>query len=385
MRTLIRIIKWMLIVLCLFYITLVISGKTYLIKALANTYLKGRPGPSINEFRIFDNRIVAANISQPWPLSSAYNEKQLSKAQRKVFDDFKTVAFVVVKNDSLLYEEYWDGISDTSHTNSFSMAKTIVSMLVGVAIHENKIKSLDQAVGDFIPKYSDGPNAKLTIKNLLTMSSGIDFDEAYNGHPFAYPAAAYYGNDLISLTLGFDVTEEPGKTWNYQSGNTQLLTMVLTKATGKSLSEYASEKLWKPIGANENAYWSLDHKNGIEKGYCCFNSNAKDFARLGALYLHNGSWKGQQLVPSDYVKESILPANLLDTEGKANSIYGYGWWLTNYQNHSVYYMRGIQGQYIFVIPDKNLVVVRLGHLRSNEKENDHPKDIFIYLNAALNM
>lgn len=384
MNTLKKILKWFLIVLLVLIASLFLSGKTYLFKAVANTYFKGRSAPSISEYHIFSNRKVETENPQNWPAARDYNQSKLSSEARKAIESYQTVAFLVLKNDSVKYEEYWDGFSDTSHSNSFSMGKTIVSILTGIAIDEHKIKSVDEPIGDFLPEFAKGANAKVTIKNLLTMSSGINFDEDYI-NPFAYPAAAYYGNDLKELTYSYQVTEEPGKVWNYLSGNTELLSFIVAKAVGKSISEYASEKLWKPMGANKDAYWSLDHEGGVEKGYCCFNSNARDFARFGALYLHEGNWKGTQLVSKDYVHQSIVPANLIDDNGAKNNKYGYSWWLLNYKNHNIFYMRGILGQYVFVIPDNNMVVVRLGHKRDKVKVNDHPKDVYVFLDAALSM
>ena len=384
MRILRKILKWLVIVVVLLCLAIFVSGKTYLFKAVANTYLKGRSGPSINEYKIFSYNTIATSKPMDWQSAKDYNQYKLSAEQRAGIEKYQTIAFLVLKNDSVKYEEYWDGFSDTSHTNSFSMAKTIVGILTGLAIDERKIKSVDEPIGDFLPEFAKGANAKVTIKNLLTMSSGINFVENYN-NPFAYPAAAYYGEDLKELTCSYRVTEEPGKTWNYLSGNTELLSFIVAKASGKSLSEYASEKLWKPMGANHTAIWSLDHEGGVEKGYCCFNSNARDFARFGALYLHEGNWNGTQLVSKDYVRQSVTPADLIDDNGGKNNKYGYSWWLLNYKNHYIYYMRGILGQYVFVIPDKNMVVVRLGHKRDKEKINDHPKDVYVFLDAALAM
>jgi CubicO group peptidase (beta-lactamase class C family) len=384
MRLLKKTGKWFLILLVIFCLSLFLTEKVYLFKALANTYLKGRTGPSISEYAIFSNNKVEVGMPQPWAVAADYNRHKFSNNERSLIEKYKTVAFLVVKNDSIKYEEYWDGFSDTSHTNSFSMGKTIVSILAGIAIDEHKIKSVNQPIVDFLPEFAKGSNAKVTVKHLLTMSSGINFDEDYV-NPFAYPAAAYYGSDLKELTYAYQVTEEPGKVWNYLSGNTELLAFVIEKAVGKSISEYAEEKLWKPMGAVHHAYWSLDRPGGTEKGYCCFNSNARDFARFGSLYLHEGNWKGSQLVSKQYVKESISAADLIDDNGQKNNKYGYCWWLLNYKNHFIYYMRGILGQYVFVIPDKNLVVVRLGHERDKEKINDHPKDVYVFLDAALAM
>ena len=379
-----KILKWLFLVVIILNALIIFPGKTYLYKAVANTYLKGRGGPTISEYTIFSNREVKASPTpQEWPLSTRYNKKTISENNIHEFEKYETIAYLIVKNDSIIYEQYWDGYNENSITNSFSMAKTFVSMLVGIAIEEGKIKSMDDPVANYLPDYSSEDGKKLTIKHLLTMSSGINFDENYK-NPLAYPAYAYYGTDLKELTYKYKITEEPGKVFKYLSGNTELLALTLEKAVGKPISEYASEKLWIPMGAKNTAYWSLDHENGMEKAYCCFNSNARDFSRFGQLYLKNGNWKGKQLVPEQYVKNSIKPADLLTVKGKKNKIYGYSWWLVDYKNHNLFYARGIAGQYIFVIPDMNMVVVRLGKKRDMDYE-DHPDDIFIYLDAALEM
>lgn len=386
MKTLKKIGKWFLIIFVILNIAIIVSGKTYLYKGIANTYLKGRSGPSIDEYKIFNSREVAAGQHIPWNYSKKYNSKKIPDALSKEFETMQTIGYVIVKDDSLIHEQYWDGYGKDSHTNSFSMAKTFVGILIGIAIDEGKIKSLDQHVGDFLPEYKEGENSKLTIEHLLTMSSGIDFDEDYV-NPFAYPAAAYYGSDLKKLTDKYSVKETPGKTFKYLSGNSVLLAFVLEKATGKTLSEYAAEKLWKPIGAKNKAFWSIDHENGIEKAYCCFNSNAPDFARIGELFLDSGKVNGTQVVSTEYVLKSVQPAELIDVNGKKNDKYGYAWWLIpNHKGHYIYYARGILGQYIICIPDKNMVVVRLGKKRVKPlPSEDHPKDMFAYIDAALEM
>ena len=376
--------KWFAIVLIVLNILILATGNTHIYKGLQNTYLKGRSGPSPLEYTIFENEEIKASKEIVWAVSKNYNKSEISVDARKVLEEFKSLAFLVFKNDSILYEEYWDEGAKGSITNSFSMAKTFVSVLVGIAIGEGKIKNVDQAVGDFLPEFKVGDNAQLTVKHLLTMSSGIDFDEDYVS-PVAYPAKAYYGTDIRTLTMKYKLTEAPGKVFKYLSGNTELLAFVLEKATGKSISQYASEKLWIPIGASKSAFWSLDHKDGVEKAYCCFNSNARDFARIGALYMHGGNWHGQQIVPEEYVKNSIVPANLMDEENKPNDRYGYSWWMLNYKNMHIYYARGILGQYVVAIPDKNILMVRLGHKRSKERINDHPADLFTYIDAALDL
>jgi len=378
--------KGLLIFLVVLNLAILFSGKTYLYKGIANTYLKGRSGPSIEEYTIFENREVKAGNYQAWHKSALYNSAKIPAPLEPRFSEMQTVAFVVIKNDSLIHEQYWDGYNEDAHSNSFSMAKTFVSILIGAAIDDGKIKSVDQPVSDFLETFKEGENQKLTIKHLLTMSSGINFDEDYVS-PFAYPAQAYYGSEIIELTNKYKVTEEPGKKFKYLSGNSELLGMIIEKATGKKLSEYMSEKLWTPIGAKNSAFWSLDHKDGMEKAYCCFNSNAPDFARIGQLFLDTGKWNGTQLINQEYVLNSIIPADLVnDSDGEKNDKYGYAWWLIpNYRNHSIFYARGILGQYIVCIPDKNLVVVRLGKKREKRAGNNHPEDVFYYIDAALDM
>lgn len=379
-----KILKWFLIILIVLNLAIIVFGKTYIYKGVANTYLKGRSGPSPTEYKIFDNREIKAGNYQKWDVSKNYNSKKITEEQQSEFAALQTIAYVVVKNDSLIHEQYWDGFGEDSYSNSFSMAKSFVSVLIGMAIDEGKIKSVDQPVTDFLPEFNDNRTPKLTIKHLLTMSSGINFDENYVS-PFAYPAEAYYGTDLKKLTYSYKTVSEPGKEFIYLSGNTELLSFILSKATGKTLSEYASEKLWKPIGAKNSAFWSLDHKNGEEKAYCCFNSNAPDFARIGKLYLDSGRWNGRQLIAEQYVINSTTPADLI-SNGEKNTEYGYAWWtIPEYKNHRIFYARGILGQYIICIPDKKMVIVRLGGKRKAERLNDHPLDVYMYIDAALDM
>ncbi|MBI4945266.1 MAG: serine hydrolase [Bacteroidetes bacterium] len=382
-----KLLKWLLILLVVLNVLILVSGKTYIYKGFVNTYMKGRSTADIDEYKIFDNRVVKAGIQHSeWALRKDYNSTKIPSQYMGDMAKMQTIAYLIVKEDSIRHEEYWGGYSDTSHTSSFSMAKTFISILVGIAIEEGKIKSIDEPVGDFIPEYKEGNKCKITIRHLLSMSSGINFDESYI-NPIGFAAEAYYGSDLRKLIFKYDATDEPGKVFEYKSGNTQLLGFVLRKATGMSVSDYASEKLWKPIEAEHDAYWSLDHKDGDEKAYCCFNSNVRDFARIGKLYLDSGRWNGKQVVPEKYVLESIQPAPTLDKDEQSkNNRYGYSWWLVpNYKGHNIFYARGILGQYIIMIPDLKMIVVRLGKKRDRTLINGHPADLYRYIDVALEM
>lgn len=386
MNILKKIGKWILIILVILNIAILISGKFYLYKLIANTLLQGRMGPSLTEYTIFENREVKAGTEQPWNISKNYNKKTIPVVHLQEAEKMKTIAYIIIKDDSIVHEQYWDGFDENSHTNSFSAAKTIVSILIGVAIDEGKIKSVDEPIGDFLPEYKEGKGAPITIKHLLTMSSGINFDENYI-NPFSYPAVAYYDTDINGILKNYKAVDEPGKVFKYLGGNTQLLASILEKVTGKTVSDYASEKLWIPIGAKNTAYWSLDKKDGTEKASCCFNSNARDFARIGKLYLDSGKWNGKQLVSLDYVLNSIKPADLIDESGKKNEKYGYQWWtIPQYKGHDIFYMRGILGQYVLCIPDQKMIVIRLGHKREKTTPGqDHPGDVYHYVDAALEM
>ncbi|MFD2514733.1 serine hydrolase domain-containing protein [Pontibacter locisalis] len=353
------------------------AEKSYIYKAVLYNFA------DIDDHKIFEQREIDAPFkSQPWPLSEKYNKLKMPSDLERLHEEIESVAFLVVKEDSILYEQYWDGYSDESLSNSFSMAKSIVSMLIGIAIKEGKIKSVEQPVGDFLPEFKEGDKAKIKIKHLLWMSSGLNWDESYS-NPLSMTTEAYYGSDLEKIIARLKPVQEPGEEFTYKSGDTQVLGFVLKAATGKNLSEYAEEKLWKPLGAKEDAEWSIDRPKGIEKAYCCFFSNARDFARLGKLYLQNGVWNGDTIISPSYVKASITPSGLVDASDKEKvDFYGYQWWLLpNYKGQDIFYARGILGQYIIVIPEKDIVIVRLGKKRA-ERIGKHPGEVMAMIDAV---
>jgi len=352
--------------------------------------------PKIDQYTIFDNRNVAASDPQPWDFAENVTDRVIAPEFESDFSKYQTVAFVVVQHNKIIFEQYWKNYTPISLSNSFSMSKSIISLLVGCAIKDGSIKSVDQPVSDFLPEWTSFEGKKLTIKDLLTMSAGVEWDESHNSL-FSKTTEAYYGKDLWKLTLTEKLVEKPGVRFNYQSGVSQILAFLLQKATGKSVSQYASEKIWTPIQAEEDAVWSLDHKKGMEKAYCCFNSNARDFARLGQLILNKGRWNGKQVVDSNYIKEATTPATWLQYTPKTSqnesvsvkpvpcTFYGYQFWIANYQGLKVPYFRGILGQYILVIPELDAVIVRLGKKRDKEYnlQQDYTKDLDIWLKAGI--
>lgn len=380
-------IIYIVVGLSVVHLLILANNYDYLYTVIQMTVLKGKLGPSIDEYSAFSNRVVEApNQAQPWPEAQNYNQTPVPQEHLTELEELHSVAYLIIKDDSVQTEMYWDNYSDSSLSNSFSMAKSMVSFAVGSLITQGKINSVNDPVCAYLSNYCEGLAAELTIQDLLTMSSGINFDEHYL-NPLAYPAKANYGRDLKELNKEYQVTQKPGEVFSYQSGTTQLLAFLVEEVSGKKLSQYITEHFWKPMGASRGALWSLDHENGHEKAFCCFNSNARDFARWGYLALHQGNWKGKQLIDSSYVKEATSPATWLEeTNGETNQRYGYQWWtFPNYNGkYDLYYMRGILGQYVIVIPEENMVVVRLGHQRRRSGDN-HPKDFYHWVDAALEM
>ncbi len=356
-----------------------IPSQRYVPKALINLH------PGIEDYSLFYNRIVRAEDPHPWKIDSHYHTSPVPDALQKSVDDLGTVAFVVIRDSALLFERYWDNYGETSYSNSFSMAKSVVSLLVGAAMNDGLITSLDMPVTPYLPMLKSETYDSPTLRDLLTMSAGIDWNEAYNGL-FAPNTRAYYGTDLPAQMDQVRLITAPGKKVYYQSGTTQLIAMFLEKITGMTISEYASQKIWTPIRAEQNALWSLDHKNGQEKAYCCFNSNARDFARLGQLVLNGGKWEGRRLVDSLYLSQATRPADDLVSqyEEQPNRVYGYQFWNLEYKGMQIPYLRGILGQYVFIIPQYNAVVVRLGHSRSKERTPQHyTADVDLWLDVAM--
>ena len=340
--------------------------------------------PTIDDLNIFEHATVHAPDScWEWAISDKYNSYKLSKKDSAYIDDMKTVSFLVIRNDSILYETYRGGWNDTLTSNLFSATKSIVGMLVGIAMDEGKIGSVDDKVMKYIPEYNRGRQKDITIRNLLTMSAGMDWDEAY-ASLFSVTTHGYYGNDLYKLIMGLDIVDTPGVQYSYRSGETQLLSFVLEAATGETISKYAEKKLWRPMMAGQDAFWLLDKKDGDEKSFCCFHTTARDAARFGRLMLNMGNWNGRQLVSRKYMEEALAPASYLkDQWGKDPlTYYGYQTWIMNYNGERCPYFRGMLGQYIIAIPSKNAVVVRLGHKRSREYVKELTTDIIRYMEIA---
>ena len=202
--------------------------------------------PKIDQYHIFENRIIKAGDPQAWEYSEHYNELSIPEKYKDDFEKFETVAYVIIQNGELLFEQYWDGYSPQSHSNSFSVSKSIVSLAIGCAIDDGYINDINQPVSDFFPQFKGYGEKVMTLRHLLTMSAGVDFQESYSS-VFSSTTQLYYGNGLDKITFGMQSDKEPGVNFIYQSGVTQLLAAIIKKTTGISLSSYVSQRLWTPI------------------------------------------------------------------------------------------------------------------------------------------
>ena len=296
-----------------------------------------------------------------------------------------TVAFIIIRNDSLLYEWYDKGFSAESIVPSFSMVKSFVSILVGIAIDEGHIKSTTEPITNYLDYLDKNKFGNITIQHLLDMQSGIKFGEVYF-NPLSDVAKYYYGRNLKKYVKHMKIKKQPGKEFDYISLNAQLLGLILEKATGQTLTSYMQQKLWAPLGMEYDATWSLDSKkHHTEKAFCGLNARPRDFAKFGRLYLNKGIWQGTRLVSENWVRQSLE-----FTEVKNDFEYSNQWWHTikwskiedtvnvpklhhiitetnkgKSQKYLIYpsgdfYADGFLGQVLYVYPEKKIICVRLG-------------------------
>ncbi|HEY3020471.1 MAG TPA: serine hydrolase [Solirubrobacteraceae bacterium] len=273
-----------------------------------------------------------------------------------------TRAFVVVHHDRVVYARYFDGANRQSLETSFSIAKSIVSTLVGIAIDERLIHSIDDPITRYVPELGkrEPRFRRITLRDLLTMSSGLRYAETtVLGIPWPWrdDTYTYYGTDLRKVALTRTRIEEPpGQRWHYNNYNPLLLGLVLERAAHMPVARFASTRLWRPLGAARGATWSLDSKrSGFEKLESGFNATALDYARLGLLFLHAGRFNGRQIVSHAWVRAATAPHTATDYPNP----YGYFWWIDGHRP-GLFYALGNYGQYVYIDPRADTVIVRLG-------------------------
>ncbi len=323
---------------------------------------------NVYDYRFFPERKLTAS-SAPFHFKEDLQEAAVQQAFESgvghgkldtFLDGTGTQAFLVIRDDTILYERYFMGYQRDSIVTSFSVAKSIDTTLVGMAVQDGTIKSIDEPITDYIPELAarDARFRDITIRHLMLMASGLRFDPE-RPSSLGDDSLTYAFDDLRHLALTeTEVVEPPGSRWVYNHYNPLLLGLILERATGKPVTQYLQEKLWSPLGMEYGGSWSLDSdKSGFEKMETGINAPAIDFAKFGRLFLKQGEWNGQQLISRDWVAEATRDSGLLKD---APFYYGYMWWGKDCDGRSDFFADGDHGQLIYVSPAKNLVIVRNG-------------------------
>jgi CubicO group peptidase (beta-lactamase class C family) len=277
-----------------------------------------------------------------------------------------THAFIVVRDNQMLYENYFNGFSRDSLSTSWSLSKSVTSALVGIAISEGHIKSLDDPIINYLPELKDRGFDAITIRNLLTMGSGIQYRISFLPWD-EFVLAGYYPNLRQLLLSNLKIMEPPGQSFHYNNFNAELIGMILERTTHEQPSKYLQEKIWKPIGMEYPATWSIDSDaDGFEITPILLNARAIDLAKFGRLYLNKGTWDGKQIIPERWVAESTIkdpndhrPWETFSRWQDNGGYYKYFWWGISHGEGAYSYMGiGSYGQFIFVSPKTNVVIVR---------------------------
>jgi CubicO group peptidase (beta-lactamase class C family) len=365
-----------------------LTGHGYFWKALAYTYFQGHSTAHIDDAGNFAQRKIATAQPLLWEKDAAYNREAVNAATLSYLQRHVSAAFLVAKNGKLLHETYFSPYTESSRTNSFSIAKTITTMQVGLAVQQGLITSFDAPITQFLPEYASNARAsKATISQLSAMKAGHDWTENYK-LPFNVTTDLYYGKDAEKLVLNQDFEREPGTEYEYSSGATQLLGVILKRAIQKknpqsNISEHLSQSLWQPLGMEKDAIYTLDRAGedgGMERTYCCIFATARDYAKLGQLLLQDGQWGGKQLLDKAFVERMRKP--------DLQPYYGHSLWMDWTYKHPFYFMQGHQGQYVIVVPSLQLVVVRVGQFRNKADLGPNrrtPMEVYSFVDEAVRL
>lgn len=336
-----------------------------------------------NMDRVFPYRRVArsgpvwAFDSNPRPLPESYDFHGEPLALSDFLDRTETTGLLVVHQGAITHEEYRLGADEESRFTSWSVAKSVVSALIGIALEEGHIASINDPIEAYVEGLAGTPYGAVSIEDALTMSSGIDFNEDYDqsGSDInaVFTNAMAWNVPQVEMLAGFVSIREPGTFNDYISADTMALGMVLEGATGMHLAEYLESRLWGPVGAEADAFWSTD-RQGQEFALCCLNATLRDYARFGRLYLEGGAREGKQIVPAGWVAASVTPdaPHLQPGENPASSWvfgYGYKWWVPE-EPQGDFLAIGVWGQYVYVDPAREVVIVKTS-VDPEFDDNDH--------------
>lgn len=273
-------------------------------------------------------------------------------------EDTKTIGLLVIRDDTIKYEKYFAGGDENTLFSSNSMGKSFVSALMGAAVSEGYVESVEEPLGKYIPEFVGTQLENIPIKACLQMASGIDFDEDTDMSGFSM--RTLMGIPAMKVIAKYGIQEEPYTYRRYLSINTEILGEVIKNATGRSLAEYMEEKIWKKIGMAQDAYWTLS--NGTELAMGGLSVSLRDYARFARLYLNEGSYNGEQVLPKDWVKDSLDVSAAYSKPGANHDAYnaigyGYQWWVPE-GDEGEFMAIGVYGQWIYVNPSNRVIIVK---------------------------
>lgn len=379
-----RVLYWLLTLFVVIYLSGEVSDNGHLWNGLRQCYLRGYKNAQIDDLRFQETRTIpAAEHPRPWPLHSRYGDVVIPADVLDSTRQWRTIGLAIIHRDSLLLDWSNDRIpgADTMRTNSFSVAKTLTAMAVGAAEKEGLLKVSDP-VSQYLPRFSEGADAALTIEHVLQMRTDIPYGENYK-NPFGFMAKCTYGEDILDRLPHYHVEGEAGVPWKYQGGNTMLLQEILLQVIDMPLGAWFASRIWEPLGATASAEWGVDNA-GHERNYGCFYTTAPEFARFGQLLLDSGKVDGQVVLEPDFVRRMTTPIGPLP-DGTDIQHYGYQIWMGKHEGHSFQSLQGLHGQYVIAVPDLELVVVRTGFFRPKGKLRAIDLDVYSTIDFAKDL
>lgn len=280
-------------------------------------------------------------------------------------EEGKTKLFMVIRNDTVIYQKFSPGYSDSTLTTLFSVAKTMVSIALGKALEEGKIKSLDDRLLNYVPELKANPAfADITLRHLFTMKSGLEFEDATSGGLIAAflsdEALYYYTDDIKKLLFKEKLVNKPGTVWKYKSIDAFLLAWVLENATGQKFAAYFQDKIWKKIGTAYPATWGLDHQNGLANTASRFQATAIDLAKIGRLYLNKGNFNGHQIMPLNWINHSLNlnGEEAVTAKGWQRSTQHDLWWIPQEGVKGDFAAEGMRGQRLYMDTLTHTIIVQ---------------------------
>jgi len=326
-------------------------------------------------------------------LPKTYVYEGETRNSHDLLQETDVTGLLIIKNDSIIFEDYYQGNTQESHTIAWSVTKSFVSALMGIAIEEGSVAGIHQKVSEYLPELQETAYGDVSIKNLLQMSSGVSWDEDYsnkNSDINRFGRTLALGGSFESFVKTLSREREQGTYNRYNSSDTQVLGMIISKATGKTLSEYLQEKLWQPLGMEKQAWWLTDDQ-GHEFAAAGLSASLRDYGRFGLLFLHDGFWNDQQIIPTSWVKASLMadgPHLWPGPNTYSNNDFGYGyqWWIFD-GNEGEYAALGIYNQMIYVNPKHNLVIVKSsanhGYGTTNDESSFREKETLALVRAIV--